>query len=266
VTGEHRPTTDIDYNIPHSARIWNYWMGGKDNYDVDRIAGDEWAKQDPEIVPCAIQSRQYIIRVVRYLAGECGIRQFLDIGTGLPTMQNTHEVAQSVAPDAKIVYIDNDPVVLAHARALLTNTTDEGVTAYIDADLRNPEQIISDARNILNFHQPIAVMFMGVLGHVANLDEACSIVRTVLDAVVPGSHVAHYDGLMTPLRRAAQQEYADTGAVPYHNREPEELARLYEGLEIVEPGLVSPSLWRPNHSQVGTPEPVSLYGGVARKP
>jgi hypothetical protein len=131
--------TGIDRSVPHSARIWNYWLGGKDNFAVDREAGDAWIAKDPGVVNEAKQSRQFLIRVVRYLAGEVGIRQFLDIGTGLPTMQNTHEVAQSVAPDSRIVYVDNDPLVLAHARALLTNTTPEGVTAYVDADYHNPE-------------------------------------------------------------------------------------------------------------------------------
>ncbi|MDE1675582.1 SAM-dependent methyltransferase, partial [Nocardia gipuzkoensis] len=135
--------------IPHSARIWNYWMGGKDYYEIDRIAGDAGIEVDPDITTMAVQSRQFLIRAVRYLAGEVGIRQFLDIGTGLPTMQNTHEVAQSVTPDARIVYVDNDPLVLTHARALLTSTTPEGVTTYVDADYHDPERIIADAKNVL---------------------------------------------------------------------------------------------------------------------
>src|SRR5262245_16281460 len=166
----------IRTDIPHSARIWNYWMGGKDNYEVDRVAGDAWIAVHPDIVTMAKQSRQFLIRVVRFLAGEAGMRQFLDIGTGLPTMQNTHEVAQQVAPESKIVYVDNDPMVLAHARALLVNTTPAGVTTYVDADFYDPDLIIADARNVLNFTQPVAVMFMGVLGHVADFDELLSIV------------------------------------------------------------------------------------------
>jgi hypothetical protein len=165
----------IRTDVPHSARIWNYWMGGKDNYEVDRTAGDAYITVRPDIVTIAKQSRQFLIRTVRFLAGEAGMRQFLDIGTGLPTMQNTHEVAQRVAPESRIVYVDNDPLVLAHARALLVNTTPEGVTTYVDADFHHPDLIISDARNVLNFTQPVAVMFMGVLGHVADFDELLSI-------------------------------------------------------------------------------------------
>jgi S-adenosyl methyltransferase len=127
----------IRSDVPHSARIWNCWMGGKDNYEVDRAAGDAFAAVYPDIVPMATQGRQFLIRVVRFLAGAAGVRQFLDIGTGLPTMQNTHEVAQQVAPESRIVYVDNDPLVLAHARALLRNTTPEGVTTYIDADVHD---------------------------------------------------------------------------------------------------------------------------------
>src|SRR5262249_12125965 len=145
----------------------------------------------------AKQSRQFLIRAVHYFAAEAGVRQFLDIGTGLPTMENTHEVAQRVAPDSLIVYVDNDPMVLAQARALLTNTTDEGVTDYVDADFRDPDQILADARNVLNFTKPIAVMFMGVLGHVADYDEAQSIVARVMAAVPPGSYLVLWDGTDT---------------------------------------------------------------------
>jgi hypothetical protein len=154
----------IRIDIPQSARIWNYWMGGKDYYPIDREAGDAVIAVNPGIVTVAKQSRRFLIRAVSTLAAELGIRQFLDIGTGLPTMENTHEVAQSVAPESKIVSVDNDPLVLTHARALLTNTTPEGVTGYIDADIGDPDLIVADARNFLNFAQPIAVMFMACSG------------------------------------------------------------------------------------------------------
>ncbi|MGH3912529.1 MAG: SAM-dependent methyltransferase, partial [Pseudonocardiaceae bacterium] len=183
----------IRMDVPHSARIWNYWMGGKDNYEVDRAAGDAWVAVHPGIISTATQSRQFLIRVVRFLAGEAGMRQFLDIGTGLPTMQNTHEVAQQVAPESRIVYVDNDPLVLVHARALLHNTTPEGVTTYVDADFHDPDLIIADARNVLNFNRPVAVMFMGVLGHVADFSEVRSIVARVMAAVPSGSYLALYD-------------------------------------------------------------------------
>jgi hypothetical protein len=256
----------IDSSVPHSARIWNYWMGGKNNYEVDRVAGDAYFKMFPGIVSLAKESRQFLIRAVGYLAAEAGIRQFLDIGTGLPTMENTHEVAQRIAPESKIVYVDNDPMVLVHARALLVNTTDEGVTTYVDADMHDPGRVISDARNVLNFTQPIAVMFMGCLGHVADLDEARSIVARVMDAVPSGSYLALYDSTATSHAgqgfEDAQQGYDDTGAVPYILRSPEEVATYFEGLEMVEPGLVPLSLWRPTKPDAA---PVDGYGAVARK-
>ncbi|MGH3975099.1 MAG: SAM-dependent methyltransferase, partial [Pseudonocardiaceae bacterium] len=180
----------INFDVPHSARVWNYWMGGKDNYEVDQAAGDAYAALYPDISTVAKLSRQFLIRAVRFLAGEAKIRQFLDIGTGLPTMQNTHEIAQQIAPESRIVYVDNDPLVLTHARALLVNTTPEGVTTYVDADFYDPDLIISDARNVLNFTEPIAVMFMGVLGHVADFDELRSIVGRVMAAVPSGSYLA----------------------------------------------------------------------------
>jgi S-adenosyl methyltransferase len=260
-------TAKIDYDVPHSARIWNYWMGGKDNYQVDRVAGDAFVEVYPGIVTIAKQSRQFLIRVVRFLAGEAGIRQFLDIGTGLPTLQNTHEVAQQIAPESKIVYVDNDPLVLLHARTLLRNTTPEGVTAYVDADFRDPDLIVSDARNVLNFNQPIAVMFMGVLGHVANYDEMRSIVARVMAAVPSGSYLALWDNTDTSeAQNEALVKYAETGAVPYLARSPEQVRRCFEGLEMVDPGFVPITQWRPNTVEVGTVEPIDAYGAVARKP
>jgi S-adenosyl methyltransferase len=258
------PGSKIRYDVPNSARIWNYWMGGRDNYPVDRTAGDAWAEVHPDITALARESRRFLIRAVRYLTGEAGIRQFLDIGTGLPTMQNTHEVAQSVAPDSKIVYVDNDHLVLTHARALLTNTTPEGVTAYVHADLHDPELIISDARNILNLTQPVAVILFGILGHVADLDEACDIVARLMAPLPSGSYLAAQDGTNTSeAARKAAATYAESGAVPYLMRSPEQIERFFEGLELVEPGLVTVTHWRPN-SVVG--RTIDHYGAVARKP
>ncbi|MGH3901449.1 MAG: SAM-dependent methyltransferase, partial [Pseudonocardiaceae bacterium] len=213
------------------------------------------------------QSRQFLIRAVRFLAGAAGMRQFLDIGTGLPTMQNTHEVAQQVAPESRIVYVDNDPLVLAHARALLVNTTSEGVTTYVDADFHNPDLIISDARNVLNFTQPVAVMFMGVLGHVADVDEMWSIVARVMAAVPSGSYLALWDGTDTgEAAREATTKYAESGAVPYLLRSPEQVGQCFEGLEMVDPGLVSITQWRPDTVEVGKVESIEACGAVARKP
>jgi hypothetical protein len=263
--GEPAISPRIDTTAPHSARIWNYWMGGKDNFAVDREAGDSYAKTSPDIVTIAKECRKFLIRAVTYLAAEAGVRQFLDIGTGLPTMQNTHEVAQGVAPDARIVYVDNDPMVLAHARALLTNTTDEGVTSYIDADFHHPDQIVADARNVLNFTKPVAVMFLGVLGHVEDIEEARSIVNGVMAAVPSGSYLVICDGTHDEAADKALDDYKETGAVPYVNRSPEEIGSLFEGLDMVEPGLVSIPQWRPDHPADARARPLGEYGAVARK-
>jgi hypothetical protein len=253
---------------PSSARVWNYWLGGKDNYDVDRAAGDAVAATYPQIVTLARQSRQFLIRAVRVLAGELGVHQFLDIGTGLPTMLNTHEVAQGIAPDARVVYVDNDPIVLAHARVLLRNTTPEGVTAYIDADVHDPETIITDARNVLNFDKPVAVMFLGILGYVADFDEARSIVTRVMDAVPPGSYLLVRDNTDSgeSVREAADR-YAESGVDPYHLRTVAQLGEFFTGLELVEPGLVPVERWRPDETEVGSlAEHTGDHGGLARKP
>lgn len=265
-----RPTPDqealskIDTTVPHSARIWNYWMGGKDNYEVDRVAGDAYREIAPNIETMAKASRTYLIRTVTFVARERGIRQFLDIGTGLPTYDNTHEVAQKIAPESRIVYVDNDPLVLRHAQALLTSTP-EGVTDYVDADLHDPEAILESAGKILDFGKPVALMLMGILGHIQDYDEAKSIVSRLQAALPSGSYFVHYDSTDTDeeLKRA-QDGYDDTGAVPYVLRSPAQLAAYYEGLELFEPGIVSCPLWRP---EPGTsPAPTDVYGGVAYKP
>ncbi len=261
------PVADIRYDIPQSARIWNYWMGGKDNFPVDREAGDAVIEVNPGIVAVARQSRQFLIRAVSLLAGDLGIRQFLDIGTGLPTLQNTHEVAQGVAPESKVVYVDNDPVVLAHARALLSNTTPEGVTDYISADFHDPELIVADAHNILNFTKPIAVMFMGVLGHVDKFEEMRSIVRSVMDAVPSGSYLLLWDSTSTSDDVVRGREMQAAKQIPYELRTVEQLAECFEGLELVEPGLVPITEWRPDPRQLGEPVPsVDAYGALGRKP
>jgi hypothetical protein len=254
--------------VPSSARVWNYWLGGKDNYAVDRSAGDAVSASYPQIVTLARQSRQLLIRAVRVLTGELGVRQFLDIGTGLPTMLNTHQVAQEIVPDSRIVYVDNDPIVLAHARVLLTNTTPEGVTAYVDADVHNPELIVSDARNVLNFNEPIAVMFLGILGYVADFAEAKSIVTGVMDAVPSGSYLLLRDNTDSgDAVRTAADEYARSGVDPYHLRTVEQLNEFFTGLELVEPGVVPVERWRPVPTDVGTVAALTGdHAGLARKP
>jgi hypothetical protein len=265
-TDRDRPAPpEIDASVPHSARIWNYWLGGKDNYPVDREAGDQFGDAFPGIVDVTRASRAFLTRAVRYLAGEAGVRQFLDIGTGLPTADNTHEVAQRVAPDVRVVYVDNDPVVLAHARALLTST--QGVTAYVDADLHEPDNILEAAARTLDFTQPVALMLMGILGHVTDEDEARSILKRLMDALRSGSYLALYDGTDTdPAGVEAQEQYNRSGAVPYRLRSPKQIAGFFEGLELVAPGLVSVPRWRPDRADLGPPAEVAAFGAVGRKP
>ena len=252
----------IDTTVPHSARIWNYWLGGKDNYAVDREAGEAYKEIFPGIAVVARTSRAFLTRAVRYLAAEAGLRQFLDIGTGLPTADNTHQVAQRVAPEAKIVYVDNDPLVLAHARALLTSSP-EGTCEYLDADIRNPAAILDAAAGVLDFTQPVALMLMGIMGHFTD-DEAYPIVSRLVAGLPSGSYFALYDGASTnEAFNQAQQGYNDSGAVPYHLRSPEQFARYFEGLELVEPGVVPLVQWRPDADT----EQAEIYSycGVGRK-
>jgi O-methyltransferase involved in polyketide biosynthesis len=256
---------NIDTTVPHSARIWNYWLGGRDNYPVDREAGDRFREIYPDIVDVARAVRYFLARAVRYLAGEAGIRQFLDVGTGLPTVDNTHEVAQRVAPQSRIVYVDNDPLVLVHARALLTSRL-EGACDYVDADIRDPDAILDAAARTLDFSQPVALMLLGILGHVGDDDEARSIVRRLAGALPPGSYLALSDGANTSrAREEAHQRYSQTGAVPYHLRSPEQITAFFDGLELLPPGVVPVSQWRPDPSPFGPPGHVDTFGGVARK-
>jgi S-adenosyl methyltransferase len=258
----------LDTNVPHSARIWNYWLGGKDNFAVDREVGEQVRKVFPDIVEIARVSRAFLVRAVRHLAGEAGIRQFLDIGTGLPTADNTHQVAQGIAPESRIVYVDNDPMVLAHARALLTSTP-EGTTDYIDADVRDPGKILEAAARTLDFSQPVALMMLGILGNVPDYDEACSIVSRLLSAVPAGSYLVVNDGtnvIQGEARDEATQISVDAGS-PYVPRTPEQITRFFDGLELLEPGVVSTPRWRPDISAgAELPAELDVFCGVARKP
>jgi hypothetical protein len=260
--------TGIDTTVPHSARIWNYWLGGKDNFAVDRAAGDAWSATFPGIRDVARASRSFLTRSIYYLAQDAGIRQFLDIGTGLPTADNTHQVAQRVAPEARIIYVDNDPLVLAHARALLTSTP-EGATAYIHADLRDPDKILAEAADTLDFGQPIALILSGVLGHVVDIEQARSIVRGLMGALPSGSYLSLNDGTSVIGREQleqATQDYNESGAIPYVQRTPEEIASFFDGLVLVEPGVVSCPRWRPEPAAGDPPAELDAFGGVARKP
>ncbi|CAM5640858.1 SAM-dependent methyltransferase [Streptomyces aurantiogriseus] len=257
----------IDTSKPHSARFWNYFVGGKDNYEVDREIGDQIKEIFPGLVDVAVTSRHFLGRAVRHLAGPQGIRQFLDVGTGLPTADNTHEVAQRVAPDSRIVYVDNDPIVLAHANALLTSAP-EGRTAYLDADLYDPEAVLEAAAGTLDLSRPVALMILNTLGHVADYELARDLVRRLMAGLPSGSHLVISDSTATSEGMiAASEAYNASGAVPYYVRGVEEIAGFFDGLELVDPGIVPVTEWRPELGDPAGPVvTVDAYGGVGRKP
>jgi S-adenosyl methyltransferase len=258
----------IDATVPHSARIWNYWLGSKDNYPVDREVGDQFSAIFPDIIAVARASRAFNARSVWYLAGEAGIRQFLDIGTGLPSANNTHEVAQAVAPECRIVYVDNDPLVLTHAKALLTSTP-EGACQYIDADLREPDLILQAAAQTLDFSQPVALMLNNILGHIPDDAMAYAIASRLMDALCSGSYLTLNDG--TNVIRGKEFEQAihvwnQASSVPYRLRSIEQITRFFDGLELVVPGVVSVPRWRPEANPFGVPAELDEFGGVGLKP
>ncbi|MBF8191250.1 SAM-dependent methyltransferase [Nonomuraea sp. K274] len=268
----HRPEDLIRTDVPHSARIYNYWLGGKDHFDIDRVIGEQVVQAEPEMVAMMRHNRTFLGRAVDHLVRERGIRQFLDIGTGLPVADNTHEVAQRAAPESRIVYVDNDPIVLVHARALLTSSP-EGATDYIDADLRDPRTILSAAAKTLDFGEPVAVMLLGVLNHIAEDAQALAIVRTLMDALVPGSHlvISVNTNVLNPenMNRAAAAYNEAFGNPPIYLSTPERLAAFFEGMEMVDPGLVPAARWKPIAADSPFEDETSdmdLYVGVGRKP
>ncbi|WP_062213350.1 SAM-dependent methyltransferase [Streptomyces sp. NBRC 109706] len=261
------PVSKIDTSVPHSARIWNYWLGGSDNYEVDRIAGDQYREAFPGIVDIARASRQFLVRSIRYMARDAGVWQFLDVGTGLPTVDNTHQVAQRVNPEARIVYVDNDPLVLMHANALLTSTPN-GHTEYVEADLHDPERIVAAAGEDLDLEQPVGLILSGILGHIETYPEARSLVRRLMDGLAPGSYVSINEGTdIDATYCEAQAAYNASGAIPYRLRTMDEITGYFDGLELVDPGVVSVPRWRPDFASAGQkPGEVGQAGGVARKP
>jgi hypothetical protein len=261
-------TENIDTEVPHTARIWNYWLGGKDNFAADRAVGDQVQRFLPDIVTSARADRAFLRRAVRHLIADAGIRQFLDVGTGLPTADNTHEVAQSLAPESRIVYSDNDPLVLTHARALLTST-DEGATDYVDADARDSATILAAAHRTLDFTRPIAVMLLGILNFIGDDDEALGIVTRLMAAVPPGSYlaIAHPTTEIRPEEsRAAAAQWNETATPPITLRSKPQLLRFFEGLELIDPGVVTCTKWRPDPGDPTADTDVYQFGGVAGKP
>ena len=262
---------DEYFHRPSPARMWNYLQGGKDHYPLDRTAGDAMAAEYPDIFELAKQTRRYLMRAARFVATEGDVRQFLDIGCGLPApsdLENLHDVIQDVHRQGRVVYVDNDKVVLAHARALLTSLVpDAGPIDYIDSDVRDIRFILDEAAKTLDYTQPTAVCLLGILGHVADFDEACAIVDTVVSSVPPGSYLILADGFDDgdELHRGVAHRN-DTGIDSYYLRTLEQMRRYFHRLDVVEPGILSVSAWRPHIAGTGAVRPVLQYGGVARKP
>jgi S-adenosyl methyltransferase len=257
----------FDTSVAHIARVYNYWLGGKGNYAADRAAGDRAIAEFPGIVASARANRAFLRRAVSFLVTEAGVRQFLDVGTGIPASDNTHEVAQALAPESRVVYVDNDPVVLAHARALLTSTP-AGVTAYLDADLRSPGPILAQAAQTLDFSQPVAVMLLAVLQLLGDGDEPYRVVADLMAAVPSGSYLV----LSHPTSDVQQGQVTamvaglnDLVAEKVTTRARDEVARFFAGMELVEPGLVNVSKWRPDGDRHAE-EQAALWVCVARKP
>ena len=261
----------IDTSKPHSARMYDYYLGGKDNFAADRETAQRAMRSWPAVRTAVRENRRFLGRAVRYLVQDAGIRQFLDIGTGLPSANNVHEVAQALAPECRVVYVDNDPIVLMHARSLLTSSA-AGRLAYIDADLRDPAAILAspEVSTTLDLGQPVALMLVAILHFVTDADAPAMLVESLLDALPPGSYLAasHVTPEHDPEGVAGLERAYRQGGVPAQARTSDEFAELaFRGLEMVDPGLVLVSEWRPEETGPRPlPAEVSWYGGIARKP
>ena len=267
IADDDREPPKVDTSVAHIARVYDYWLGGKNHFAADREAGDEAVRAYPDMHMSVRQNRAFLQRAVRYLAG-AGIRQFLDIGTGLPSADNTHEVAQAVAPESRVVYVDNDPIVLAHARALLTSSP-EGVTGYLDADARETGTIITEAGKPLDFGQPVAVMLIAVLHLILEEDDPYQLVADLLAAVPSGSylvvsHVASDLQRQSPGINAAAARLSQVMFQRVTARSQDQVLKLFNGLEILEPGIVPVQDWRPDGPQEGIRS--AMRGGIGRKP
>jgi hypothetical protein len=259
----------IDTQTAHPARRYNYWLGGKDHFAADRASGDAMAAAFPAVRLAALENRAFMRRAVRYLTREAGVRQFLDIGTGIPAPNNTHEIAQAIAPESRVVYVDNDPIVLSHARALL-NSSPEGATAYIEADLRDPERILSDpyVRKVLDFSEPVALLMIAILHFIPDGDDPYRAVGQLADAMPSGSYLvaSHTTAdFATPEMVAAARAQPAPGV---YVRSREEFGRFFEGMSLLPPGIVSTVEWRPEDEPGPRPTPVeaSFYAAAARLP
>ncbi|MGX9888158.1 SAM-dependent methyltransferase [Streptomyces sp. NPDC002276] len=263
-------TAPIDSSVAHPARVYNAWLGGKDNYPVDQEAAELAAAANPEIVPAVRANRAFLGRAVRELSGRAGIRQFLDIGTGIPAADNTHEVAQRVDPGARVVYVDNDPIVLAHARALLVSSR-EGATDYLESDLRDVDRILAAAAETLDLSRPVGLMLVAILQYVPDRDDPYTVTRRLLDALAPGSHLV----LSHPAADIGAEEVAESMRV-YNERAAEhagatprthaDVTRFFDGTQILDPGVVQLPVWRPDPEDTPATGPLPMWCGVGAKP
>ncbi len=257
---------DLDTSVAHPARVYDYWLGGKDNFAADREAAERVLAAAPGLRFRVRANRAFLGRTTRYLSAEAGVRQFLDIGTGIPTGDNTHEVAQRAAPESRVVYVDNDPIVLLHAQALLRSSP-QGATDYIQVDLRDPGLILDRAAALLDFGQPVAIMLLGVLHLISDSEDPWGIVARLMAATPAGSYltISHPAIDIHPAQSTVQRIYNEHVSTPQTLRTREQTARFFTGLELVEPGLVQVHQWRPDPGDFAPEGVVSAYGGVARK-
>ena len=257
----------IDTSVAHPARVYDYWLGGKDNFAADREAAERVLAATPGLRFRVQENRAFLARAVRYLAGEAGIRQFLDIGTGIPAANNTHEVAQAVASDSRIVYVDNDPIVLVHARALLASSP-EGSTQYVAGDLRDAGPVLRAAASTLDFSQPVALMLLGIMHLIQDSEQPYQIVADLMARLPAGSYLAlsHPAIDIHAAQAEAQKRYNERVSTPQTLRTRDEAARFFDGLELVPPGIVYVHAWRPDAEDLTAADTVSARGGVARKP
>ncbi len=274
------PPAGLDVSLPHPARVWNYWLGGRDFFAADKAAGEEIGQEFPHLAEAARAERAFLVRAVRFLAGPARIRQFLDVGSGLPAGGNTHEIAQRIVPDTGIVYADHDPAVILHAKALLSSpmlaSTPGGVVCYTQADLRDVTAVLADAASTLDVSKPVALIMLGILGHIDDYGAARSITSQLMDALPAGSYLVIADGVAaSPAISSAQRRYDETarpryGAsapAPYVLRKPDELASFFAGLDLIEPGVVPCPRWRPDRldrsGQSARPAPPASPGRLA---
>jgi hypothetical protein len=268
--GLEAPDDSVQFDITraHMARVYDFWLGGKDNYAADRVVGEQVAAAYPDVLLAVQAQRRFLARAVHFLVTEAGIRQFLDIGTGLPSADNTHQVAQRAAPESRVVYVDNDPIVLTHARALLTSSP-EGATEYIDADLRATGAILERAAGLLDFGQPVAVMLLGILQGIPDQDDPGAIIARLTGAVPPGSYLAISQiaaDVAADQVAEGVQRYNQQAAAPVAARTHAEVSRFFTGLDLVEPGIVQVHRWRPGPRNPDSDRNLAIYAGVGRKP